>query len=590
MAIIQFLKDLFELAKPAKKLFYLLIAICLITEAIAIPIPLLFTWLIDEVQTNDSYSIVLKILALTLGIQIIQSIMAIVIVRLNRRFAMDAANRLRNRFFSHLLKLPYAFFLDNAAGGQANSLMNDIDDIDLAISDLVVRGFNSLASIILFGLTILIWNPLVGFLAIVIYPLTIYLQRKIRNKVAKSSRRKVDLRENMMSLITENLNNISILKSFRMEEHALAEISEISRNYSEEDTMMETYQSALRSTATVLLIFTQFSFFVVAALMVIYGHLSLAAFLGQMLLLGKFIGPLNTIMDYGNALNQSHAAIHRVKKTLALEPEEKPTRTITELGHSDKGINLDIKNLNFSFRDDMPLIKDWSFNLKEGQYMAVVGKSGSGKTTLLNILQGLYDDYEGEILLNGTELKSLKLNTIREQMAVVFQEQILFNATVRENLLVAVKGHKANEQELWQALDIANAKDFIEELENGLDTVIGVNGIMLSGGQRQRLSLARVILRNPPLLLLDEATSALDSISEQQIQKALDKVFIGRSSIVIAHRLSTIVNADKIIVLDNHRIAEWGTHQELLEKDGIYKKLYDAQVEGFINWDGGDDE
>ena len=587
--LLLFLRELFELGKAGKKIFIILVALTIIGVLATLPGPFLFTWILTKAQTDLSANDLVIFVAFIVLLQFIQAGLGFIRVRMNRRFALDAANRLRDDFFAHLLQMPYSYFITHNAGGQANSYLNDIDDIDLAITEFIDVGLRALLSILFYGMAIVIWNPIIGILALVIFPVTIVAQRKIRFKVAKSSRNKVDLRQKIVSQVSEAVNTIQVVKSFTLEDRIEMQTAELSHDFMVNDVSMETYQSVLRSSASVLLIFVQYSFFVIGAIMVIRADLSVAEFLGQMLLLGRFIGPLHSFLEYINTLNKSESALHNVRKTLELKTEDSESnRELSTLPYNDSGASLDIKGLRFRYREDIPLIEGWDITIKPGQTVAIVGASGCGKTTLFHLLLGLFDNYQGDIIFNGQDIRKTKFSAIREQIGVVFQEHILFNDTIRHNLLIGLSEEEYDtigDEKLWEALDMAHGREFVEQLEEGLDTYVGENGVKLSGGQRQRLALARVILKNPPLLLLDEATSALDSFSEVYIQKALDELFQNRTSLVIAHRLSTITSADIILVVDKGLIVQQGTHEELISIDGIYRRLYDAQVKGFLDWD-----
>ena len=594
MKLLLFLRELFELSKTGKKILFLLFALTIIGVLALLPGPFLFTWILTQAQTDLSVTDLIIFVSLIIFFQLLQAVVGIVRVRLNKRFSLDAANRLRDDFFSHLLNMPYEYFLTNNAGGQANSYLNDIDDVDLAITEFVNVGLRSILSILVYGTAIIIWNPVIGLLALVIIPVTVFAQRKIHRKVAASSRNKVDLRKKIVSGVSEAVNTISVVKSFSIEQALEKKTAAVSEQFKVNDILMETNQSILRSTASVLLIFVQYSFFVVGALMVIDGSLPLAHFLGQIILLGRFIGPLNSFLEYLNTLNKSEAALHNVRKTLNLPVEgSNSERSINTLPFNKSGVSLDIESLKFRYNENIPLIEGWDVSIKPGQTVAIVGASGCGITTLFNLLLGLFDTYSGTIKMNGQQLKQTSLNAVREQVGVVFQEHILFNDSIRNNLLIGVPDddrESIDDEKLWQILDLAHGREFVEQLSNGLSTIVGENGVKLSGGQRQRLALARVILKNPPLLLLDEATSALDSFSEVHIQKALDDLFQNRTSLIIAHRLSTITKADLILVIDKGTIVQQGTHLELIESLGMYRRLYDAQVQGFLDWDDAADE
>ena len=340
----------------------------------------------------------------------------------------------------------------------------------------------------------------------------------------------------------------------------------------------------MRSSSSVMLLGVQYAFFVFGALLVISNDLALSAFLGQMVMLGRLVAPMNTFLDYGTELSRCRAALSRVQATLRLQREDDGDEERNTLIPRQKGgLAVEAKNLTFSFNDRLPLMQGWNFSIEPGQRVAIVGASGSGKTTLLNLILGLHSGYGGELKLDGLERRELSQTSARRHLGVVFQEQQLFNASIRDNLSLALEA-EVSDDELWQVLDMAHAAEFVREFPQQLDTILGVDGIQCSGGQRQRLAIAQTLLRDPPLLLLDEATSALDSFSEAHIQEALSELMQARTSIVVAHRLSTVQDADLILVVDHGVIVEQGRHDSLLANGGLYAKLCQAQVHGFLDW------
>ncbi len=421
-------------------------------------------------------------------------------------------------------------------------------------------------------------------------PLTILAQRQLRSKVRFSSETKVNLRENMMSDLSESIANGNVVKAFGLGGRLKRHLGELSYSYADNDVVLETSQSALRSSAAIILVFTQYSFFVLGAIQVLNQGLAFNDFVAQYSMLVLLAGPMNEILDYANKLNQSAASLHRVRHLISLEPEgSQGPRQVKDLGDLSAGVTLDVEDLHFSYPKGSSIFKGLSFRVERGETVAIVGASGSGKTTLFHLLMGFFEGESGRLALNGVDVRELDLEALRAAIGIVFQEQMLFNASVRENLAIGSTEDQVEDEELWLALEQAHAADVVRALPKGLDTMIGSNGIALSGGQRQRLAIARAIVKNPPLLLLDEATSALDSISEGHIQAALKEIYKNRTSLIIAHRLSTITHADKILVMDHGVVAEMGRHEELVERSNLYRSLYEAQVEGFLNSAGVED-
>ena len=378
----------------------------------------------------------------------------------------------------------------------------------------------------------------------------------------------------LTSLIQESISGIKVVKSFTREKYEAERFAQ--HNEENYQIQMKVVQLMITQGPVVEILATLGIGIVIwyGSLGVIQGRFSVGdmlAFWGYMLLATN---PLNRVTNtYGNVRRGIVSAI-RVFELMDYPTEIKDMPHAKELP-TIKG-KLDFKNVSFSYDKNNKILKDINFSVEPGQMVAIVGRNGAGKTTLVNLVARFYDADQGGVFVDNHDLRTVQLHSLRHQMGMVLQETILFSGTVRDN--IAYGKLDATEEEIIQAAKVANAHDFIMNLPDKYNTVVGERGVGLSGGQRQRIAIARAVLRNPRILILDEATSALDQESESVVQDALEKLMKGRTTFVIAHRLTTIRRADKIIVLDNGNVVETGTHDELLHHHGIYSRLYDAQL------------
>jgi len=425
--------------------------------------------------------------------------------------------------------------------------------------------------VIFLTLTLCIYAKFVIF---IVPPLAIlgYLISTVGKKLRKLSKTSQEMMADTNSLLYENIIGARIVKAFNMQEYEIKKFNKVNNDYYRV-SMKSIKRMLLLSPATEILGCIAGVFvFVLGGREVIDGKISFGVF-------GLFLGSvLSTIrrvkkLSQVNSLNQQAvAAGERIYEVLDAKPSVVESSVARELkGFKDRVVFSDVW---FSYGDNQ-VLKGVNLDVPYGSVLAVVGPSGNGKTTLLDLIPRFYDPKKGRITIDGVDIKEVSLKSLRQQVGIVTQETILFNDTIRANIAYGLPG--ATDAEIKQAALQANAHDFISQMLQGYDTVIGDRGMRISGGERQRIAIARALLKNPPILILDEATSQLDSESERIVQEALDRLIRGRTVFVIAHRLTTVRNAHRIVVLDKGRIAESGTHDQLLGKDGLYKRLYSIQ-------------
>ena len=495
---------------------------------------------------------------------------------LNVYFLQWTASRsiadLRTKLFSHLVNLSAGFHSENSSGQLMSRVINDTQQLQGILSSatsVIIRDPITLLSV--FGF-LLLQQPKLTLISMIVLPACIVpiaiFSRKVRGAAREIQKQSAELTQ----IMSESFTGQRVIKAYNLEGIVTEDFRKTTR---------KTVGNYMRMVRAVELPGPMIEFFGACgvALMLAYmifvvpnEHLEAKDFVQLLVSIFAIYQPIKNLTRLQNQLVQARAASERVFELLAMtssipEPAQpkplKAARTEIEFDH-----------VYFAYGEKKAL-QDITLKIRPGQLVALVGHSGSGKTTLANLLLRFYDPQQGAIRIGGTDLRDISTRDLRDQIAVVSQENVLFNETVRRNIELGRPG--ATEAEIIAAAKSANADGFIREKPQGYDTLIGEKGVMLSGGQRQRLAIARAVLRNAPILVLDEATSALDTESERAVQSALDALMQGRTTICIAHRLSTILHADVIVVLDQGRIVETGKHEELLQRGGIYQKLYQLQ-------------
>jgi ATP-binding cassette, subfamily B, bacterial MsbA len=481
-------------------------------------------------------------------------------------------NDIRDQLYEHIESLSFSYFTRTPTGTIISHIVNDVNLVQGALTrapSTLVQGILTMAALVAYILYI---NWRLAIFMIIVLPFAGIALSKFSKRFRKAS---TSMQEQMGALTThlhETISGIRIVKAFSMEAY------ESKRFKEKNNDLFNSLMSSIKTGAIshpVMEVISIFGISLVILFGLYYianGTMTVGDFFSFMAALVLFYRPLRDLNGTNNTVQDGVAAAKRIFNVLDTEPEIKNRVDAVNAPRAFK--TIDFKKLSFKYEDQM-ILKDIDLSVMAGETVAIVGKSGGGKTTLVNLLPRFYDVSGGAICIDGRDLRDLSIESLRSLTAIVTQQTILFNDTVKDNIAYGNTSRSFND--IIQAARSAHADGFIQNLPLGYNTIIGESGVKLSGGQRQRIAIARALLKDAPILILDEATSSLDTQSEREVQKALDALMQGRTSFVIAHRLSTIMNADRIIVLKDGRIVEQGKHEELLSRKGEYTNLYEQQ-------------
>lgn len=476
--------------------------------------------------------------------------------------------RLRNDVYNNVMDLHVGYFSNERKGDVIAKITSDVQVVQFCITNTLQVAFRDpfLIMFYMFGMLMISWQLTVfSALYLPVVALVIgTIVKKLRHKASAGQQKYAD----MVSAIEESVSGIKVIKAYTAVDYIKNKFFEINRAYSKIVRSMARRQQLASPTSEFLGVTAMCALLLFGGKLVIGESLTGSEFIAYIAIFSQITRPMRSFTDSFANINQGIAAGERVLKLLDTKSNivEKPDAV--ELKEFEKGISF--RDVRFSY-EVREVIKGINFTVNKGQTVALVGGSGGGKTTISDLIPRFYDIQSGSISIDGYDIRDYKIESMRSHIGVVSQDTVLFNDTIEGNIRMGKRN--ATMEEIIAAAKIANAHDFIMETDNGYQTNIGDRGMKLSGGQRQRLSIARAVLKNPSILILDEATSALDTESEKLVQDALDTLLVGRTSIVIAHRLSTVYNADKIFVVEQGEIVEEGTHDELMELEGVYHKL-----------------
>src|SRR5688572_31789208 len=481
---------------------------------------------------------------------------------------------LRNAVYLHLQRLPLPFFTRTKTGQLLARVLNDTQQTKAVITESVTRSIQSAAMVITSIVTLFAISWKLALLTLIIAPLLIGLLQPVLRSLRRGHRRLSNQFGDMTSVVQEAVSGIRLVKSFGGEDYEYARFREASDRYAR--GMMRVTrlaQLAIPITETVGTGVAVIVLWFGAREVLVSGTIDGTTLIAFLALTLRILQPLKQLSQVPTVAAQSLAAAERVFEVLDAESEyarDRGTMLVTGLSQ-----RIEFEHVSFAY-EQTPVLENVSFSARRGDVTAIVGASGAGKTTLVDLIPRFYEPTRGSVLIDGVDTREIKLHSLRALTGIVSQDTVVFNDTVRNNLAYGARGRFTDEQ-VSAAAKAANAHEFISQLPNGYETILGERGTRLSGGQRQRIAIARALLIDPPILILDEATSALDTESERLVQEAIDRLLQGRTVFVIAHRLSTVAHATQILVLDQGRLVERGTHEDLLTRRGTYHRLHALQ-------------
>jgi subfamily B ATP-binding cassette protein MsbA len=535
-------------------------------------LPSVGTSFLFELITPENINLLYRYFFIALGLILIRAFFSFLAGYSIRIINHSAIKRIRDQFFTHLMTMDLKFFHENKTGDIIAIGINDIERVRLGFyQGLITFMSNIMMLIIIFTkLFLLNWKLSVASLAVV--PLLYWIIRVVGGKMRKNSRK---LRKNLSDLsvnLHETLTGIDVVKSFAQEEIEIEQFKKNTKRYKRTFLKLSLHQRLLGPLNEIIIYYIAMLLLGIGSYFILRNMWDVKQLMEYLLLLGLMTKPIKYIPSFIAKFKVVTASIERIHKVLLIKP--KVIERANPISRKIDG-KVEFKNVFFSYTPGVQVLQKVSFKVHKGETVALVGPSGAGKSTITNLIPRFYDTDQGEVLIDGNDVKDYSLKSLRSQIGLVLQEVTLFNTSILEN--IRYSRIDSSDEEIISAAKKAYAYDFIMEFTDKFETVVGEKGVKLSGGQKQRIAIARTILMDPRILIMDEATSSLDSESEQYIRKAVRNLMKGRTSIIIAHRLSTVSHAKKIVVIDKGIISDVGSHEELLDHCELYKKIYELQ-------------
>src|SRR5581483_1110289 len=562
-----------ELVIPRRKILAFGFLLMIINRLSGLVLPFSTRYLIDNVIGKRQLYLLTPLVLGILGATLIQGVTSFSLTQILSKAGQRLIAELRQKVQRHIGLLPVAYYDTNKSGVLVSRIMTDVEGVRNLIGTGLVDFVGGLMTAVISLVVLLTISPIMTAVTAVSVGLFAFALSKAFTKIRPVFRERGKITAEVTGRLTESLGGVRVVKGYHAEDREAQVFSKGVLRLLDNVFKSLTMVSVMSLSSTVLMGIVSAAIMFVGARQIAAGHLTLGQFVMFTTFLAFLIAPVFQAVGIGTQLTEAFAGLDRTREVLGERPEDRDPRRTAGIGPIQG--RVEFKDVSFAYEAGKPVLFDVSFEAEPGKVTALVGSSGSGKSTIISLVAAFHTPTSGVVTVDGIDLSTVRLDTYRTQLGVVLQDTFLFDGTIEEN--IAFARPDTTREQVLEACRIARVDEFAEKFEKKYDTVVGERGVKLSGGQRQRVSIARAILANPRILILDEVTSSLDSESESLIQEGLRYLMQGRTTFVIAHRLSTIRRADQILVVENGRIVERGTHESLFERHGRYWDLYTRQ-------------